>query len=201
LDAPHPASSLPGGRPSAAAGQEALTALPAEYTTFDYYAASSPAQAFEALRREPALQGLPDASVWDLVAALWARQAPPERIEAGRELYAQNCAACHGEGGQGDGVMARYLAEAAPAPAASTAGHASPTGEHGGTQFSGHEAVMPTDFTDPANMLGAPPALLQGKIVRGGMGTGMPYWGPVLTDEQTWALVAYLWTFQFDFGR
>jgi len=26
-------------------------------------------------------------------------------------------------------------------------------------------------------MLGASPALLHGKIVRGGMGTGMPYWG------------------------
>jgi mono/diheme cytochrome c family protein len=33
------------------------------------------------------------------------------------------------------------------------------------------------------------------------MGTGMPYWGPIFTDEQTWALVAYLYSlhsFQFD---
>ena len=48
-------------------------------------------------------------------------------------------------------------------------------------------------------MLGASPALLQGKIVRGGMGTGMPYWGPIFTDEQIWSLVAYLWTFQFQY--
>jgi mono/diheme cytochrome c family protein len=30
------------------------------------------------------------------------------------------------------------------------------------------------------------------------MGTGMPYWGPIFTDEQTWALVAYLYSIQFD---
>jgi hypothetical protein len=40
-------------------------------------------------------------------------------------------------------------------------------------------------------MLGASPALLQGKIIRGGMGTGMPYWGPIFTEAQTWALVDY----------
>lgn len=27
--------------------------------------------------------------------------------------------------------------------------------------------------------------MLQGKILRGGMGTGMPYWGPIFTEEQT----------------
>jgi hypothetical protein len=26
----------------------------------------------------------------------------------------------------------------------------------------------------------------------------MPYWGPIFTDDQTWSLVDYLWTFQFD---
>jgi mono/diheme cytochrome c family protein len=31
------------------------------------------------------------------------------------------------------------------------------------------------------------------------MGTGMPYWGPIFTDAQVWSLVAYLWTFQFDY--
>jgi mono/diheme cytochrome c family protein len=46
-------------------------------------------------------------------------------------------------------------------------------------------------------MLGASSALLQGKILRGGMGSGMPYWGPILTEAQMWALTDYLWTFQF----
>ena len=32
-------------------------------------------------------------------------------------------------------------------------------------------------------MLGASDAILEGKIIRGGMGTGMPYWGPIFTDR------------------
>jgi mono/diheme cytochrome c family protein len=62
----------------------------------------------------------------------------------------------------------------------------------------GHTVEVMPDFKDPAQMLGASPALLQGKIIRGGMGTGMPYFGPILTEEQTWALVAYIQSFQFD---
>ncbi len=58
--------------------------------------------------------------------------------------------------------------------------------------------MRPVDFTDPDRMLSVSPAHLQGKILRGGMGTGMPYWGPIFSDEQTWKLVAYLWTFQFN---
>ena len=33
------------------------------------------------------------------------------------------------------------------------------------------------------------------KIRRGGMGTGMPYWGSIFTEEELAALVDYLWTF------
>jgi hypothetical protein len=64
--------------------------------------------------------------------------------------------------------------------------------------LTGHETVAPIDFTDAKNMLGASDAILKGKIIRGGMGTGMPYWGPIFTAEQIQALVDYLWTFQFD---
>jgi mono/diheme cytochrome c family protein len=46
-------------------------------------------------------------------------------------------------------------------------------------------------------MPGARAALLAGKILRGGMGTGMPNWGTILTDEAVSALVDYLWTFPF----
>jgi hypothetical protein len=33
------------------------------------------------------------------------------------------------------------------------------------------------------------------KIRRGGMGTGMPYWGSIFTEEEMEALVSYVWTF------
>lgn len=196
LDAPHPAAAVPESAPSAAAGQHWLMSVPERYKTGEYYASHSPSAAFLALRSEPALAGLPDQSIWDLTAALWGTNATPAALETGRELYDQNCAACHGEAGRGDGVMVRYL-EAQPG-AGEEAGHSAGagTGHAGeGPSFSGHEIIAPVDFTDPAAMLGASPALLHGKIVRGGMGTGMPYWGPVFTDEQVWALTAYLWTF------
>jgi hypothetical protein len=63
---------------------------------------------------------------------------------------------------------------------------------------SANHAATPADFTDRSTMLGASSALLQGKILRGGMGTGMPYWGPILTEAQMWALTDFLWTFQFE---
>jgi mono/diheme cytochrome c family protein len=59
----------------------------------------------------------------------------------------------------------------------------------------------PANFTDPIRLLGASPALLQGKILRGGMGTGMPMWGSIFTEEQTWDLIAYIYSFQFDYER
>jgi mono/diheme cytochrome c family protein len=104
-------------------------------------------------------------------------------LTEGQRLYAQNCAACHGETGQGDGVIAPSLQKTSTMP---------------GMAVLGHETVAPIDFTDAKNMLGASDAILEGKIVRGGMGTGMPYWGPILASEQIQALVDFLWTFQFD---
>jgi mono/diheme cytochrome c family protein len=66
--------------------------------------------------------------------------------------------------------------------------------------MTGSEAMSmqrPADLQDRPRMLAASPALLQGKILRGGMGTGMPSWGPIFTDEQTWNLVAHIYSLQF----
>jgi mono/diheme cytochrome c family protein len=46
-------------------------------------------------------------------------------------------------------------------------------------------------------MLAASDALLQGKLLRGGMGTGMPEFGSLYSDEEQWAMIAYLRTFLF----
>ena len=59
----------------------------------------------------------------------------------------------------------------------------------------------PADLSDAERILGASPALLEGKILRGGMGTGMPMWGSILTQEQIWDVVAYLYSFQFEYER
>jgi mono/diheme cytochrome c family protein/plastocyanin len=177
LDAPHPSDVVPNEKPSAARG----AALgPAREVKIDR--ALSPAQRWQQLRSSSITQDLSDAQVWDLVALTWRSNTTPERLAEGQRLYAQNCAACHGETGQGDGVIAPSL-QKTPMP---------------GMQMTGHETVAPINFTDAKNMLGASDAILEGKIIRGGMGTGMPYWGPILTAEQIQALVDYLWTFQFD---
>lgn len=56
----------------------------------------------------------------------------------------------------------------------------------------------PAVFTDSGRMLATCDVLLQGKLLRGGMGTGMPELGSLYTDEELWAMVAYLRTFLFD---
>jgi mono/diheme cytochrome c family protein len=107
----------------------------------------------------------PDADLWDLTAYAWRQAVSDNSLALGDTLYNRDCAACHGLDGRGDGIMARDLAEA------------------------------PADWTEPVFMFGVSDALLHGKIVRGGMGTGMPGWGDIYTDDEAWALVAFLRTF------
>jgi len=179
LDAPHPSDVVPGERPSAARG--AALGVKANRLA-EINPAETPAQLWQALKASPETAQLSDQQIWDLIALTYRSRTTPEQLAEGKQLYQQNCAACHGETGQGDGVIAPSLRKT-PMP---------------GMQMTGHETVSPINFTDAKNMLGASDAILEGKIIRGGMGTGMPYWGPILTAEQIQALVKYLWTLQFD---
>ncbi len=185
IDVPHPAQVTPLSKPVAVGRNDLLDQFPLKYRSPSYYRTHSPAAAWAALRSEPFVQNMSDLEVWSLVAALWQANTDAERLAEGKAIYNQNCAACHGENGAGDGVFA---------------GQATSQDSSTDTQIDGHNLKTPADFTDAVNMLGASPAILQGKLVRGGMGTGMPYWGPIFTEEQIWALVDYLWTFQFDYS-
>jgi cytochrome c oxidase subunit 2 len=102
---------------------------------------------------------------WDAVASLWSLGTTPERSALGERLYRANCAACHGERGRGDG----------------------PGGKS--------QPRKPVDFTDARRMLAGTSELYTAKIRRGGMGTGMPYWGSIFTEEELTALVDHVWTF------
>jgi mono/diheme cytochrome c family protein len=80
-------------------------------------------------------------------------------------------------------------------------GYLAQAGETSLQNMAGSEEMSrqtPADFSDPKRMLGASPALLQGKILRGGMGTGMPMWGVIFAEEQIWDLIAYIYSFQFE---
>ena len=184
LDASHEAPSTPINKPSAVGGQHFATQLPiTKYQSSDYYRSHSPYQAFNDL----SATSLTESQRWDVVAYLWQNNTSSESLANGKQLYAQNCAACHGENGAGDGVFADDLA---------TAGESSMQTMEGAMDMM---MQTPVDFTDPRRMLGASPALLQGKILRGGMGTGMPMWGSIFTEEQIWDLIAYIYSFQFEY--
>ena len=47
-------------------------------------------------------------------------------------------------------------------------------------------------------MVGGSSERYYAKTRRGGMGTGMPYWGPIFTEDETWSLVEFLWTFSLN---
>jgi mono/diheme cytochrome c family protein len=118
-----------------------------------------------ARRHLESTQGWQDQARWDLVAYLWSLGMPPGQIERGHQLFTRNCAACHGEQGAGDGPGGRY------------------------------QPKRPADFTKARTMLAGTSRLYTAKIRRGGMGTGMPYWGSIFTEEEMAALVSYVWTF------
>lgn len=187
LDAARPAPThLPASRPVSAIVSQQLVSTLSAYESQAYYRSHSPAEAWQGLRAAPMLAQLDDQDIWNLTASVWQSASTPAALTDGRRLFAQNCAACHGEGGAGNGVFAQQLSTAGV-----TSSEGTPTATMG--------IQTPANFTDPARMLSASPALLQGKILRGGMGTGMPSWGPIFTDRQTWELVAYLYTFQFTY--
>jgi mono/diheme cytochrome c family protein/plastocyanin len=173
IDSPHEAEFYPANPPSAIWGraladQIELPALGDGSTELaEVLRSQSPSAVFQTIREGGAAASLSDEEVWDLVAYLWSSATTPEQQAQGETLYAKNCAACHGETGGGDGPGGRYMEE------------------------------RPTDFTDARTMAGGSSEIYYAKIRRGGMGTGMPYWGTIFTEEETWGLVDYLWTFLF----
>ena len=115
--------------------------------------------------------------VWSLVAWAWLKDVKPEALTRAATLYARDCAACHGQDGKGGGPAGVNL------PGMAKMDPTMPKG--------------PRDFTDAGTMLAASDVLLQGKLLRGGMGTGMPEFGSLYSDEEQWAMIAYLRTFLF----
>jgi hypothetical protein len=167
--------------PSATAGKALDFSLPSQFIDQVIYLEQTPFDLWTALRADPKTASLSDADVWDLVAFVWRSQVRTESLLLGQQLYTQNCAACHGENGDGEGPGADALASQGMGQRDAMA---TPSG--------------PTAFSDPRTMLGGTGEVFYAKIRRGGMGTGMPGFGPLFTPEETWALVDLLWSFVFD---
>lgn len=186
LDAPRDAAVVPAQKPLASLSKDQIRREFAQYATTDYYRTHAPTEVWQTLRSDPALPPMDETKAWEVTASIWRSNTTAQELADGERLFAQNCAACHGSRGAGDGVFAAELAAAPGSASEDTLAGAPMT-------------RAPANLADPPRMLAASPALLQGKILRGGMGTGMPSWGPILTEEQTWSIVAYLYTFQFEY--
>ncbi len=183
IDAPHDAPAVPSRPFSVERGTSVVArlgrALPAELATPAWRRAHSPAEAWARL----VATGLAPDEAWDAVAALWTREVDPTRAAAAATLFAKNCAACHGERGDGRGPGAEALA-------------AQGIGRHDGLA----KPTRPADFSRARSMLGGTSERYYAKLRRGGMGTGMPSWAPIFTPDETWALVDRLWAFVFGAG-
>jgi cytochrome c oxidase subunit 2 len=186
----HAAQITPGARPSASAGAALHAKLPDDLADAVRRRTLSPADTFQTLRADPANAALSDDDVWNLVAWAWLKDVNPDALARAETLYARDCAACHGPDGKGNGPaglnlpgMSKTLAPARRSGASAGVDSAMPKG--------------PANFTDAGAMLAASDVLLQGKLLRGGMGTGMPEFGSLYTDEELWAMIAYLRTFLF----
>jgi plastocyanin len=178
IDAMRPAALVtPSAPPSIAAGAALNARLPQDLTDPAIRRTLPPAAAFHDLRADPTNATLSDADIWNLVAWVWLKDVPPTALVRAETLYARDCAACHGPDGKGKGPAGMNL------PGKSKMDPTMPKG--------------PADFTQAGALLAASDVLLQGKLLRGGMGTGMPEFGSLYSDEEQWAMIAYLRTFLF----
>ncbi len=171
IDATHEGSGSPphfyGPRPSASQGRVLASEIAVPADLEDPTWRFSHTPAQGLERLTEVAPNVPEADLGDVIAYLWTQGTQLEALAAAEVLYNKNCAACHGQYGGGDG------------PAADTTTN------------------PPTAFTDLAHMLARRSDVLYAKIRRGGMGTGMPNFGTLFTEEETRALVDYLWVLAF----
>jgi high-affinity iron transporter len=104
--------------------------------------------------------------------ALIPMPARPPSLARGAQVYREQCAACHGDAGRGDGPKAKRL-----------------------------QGPPPADLTDPAAMGAVTPVDIYRKILLGVAGTAMPSFEETLPDSDRWAVTAYVATLPYGGSR
>jgi mono/diheme cytochrome c family protein len=90
---------------------------PAAHAAPDYLREAVPAEMFDLVTNGRVEMGMPpfgpassnpldDQDRWDVIAAIYSLGTPIESVEQGGLVYEENCQACHGESGRGDGPEA-----------------------------------------------------------------------------------------------
>jgi len=92
----------------------------------------------------------------------------PPSLARGAAVFQQQCAACHGETGHGDGPKARRL-----------------------------KGPPPPNLTDPAVMSGTSTLEIFRRVAIGVPGTAMPEFAENISEEDRWAVAAYVATLQY----
>jgi high-affinity iron transporter len=114
-----------------------------------------------------ACQELIAAFVQEIHIVVFPSAAP--KLANGEKLFQENCVACHGGRGKGDGPSADTL------------------------------NPKPRNFTDPERMLSYAPYQFFQAISFGVEGTAMPAFAEAFTNEERWDLAFYLTTLRRDF--
>ncbi len=97
-----------------------LAAPPRDYTDPQYLNEAVPSTMFQTIIQGRLDAGMPPFGpsssnplaaneIWDLVGVVYSLGTPAESVENGQMLYEQNCAACHGDDGTGNGPQAAEL--------------------------------------------------------------------------------------------
>jgi len=202
VDADHPGEYAPAAPPDAANGarlwQQISDRLVADAAAAFDLRLLSPSDVYAALDdlpKGPALAALSPDERWDVVAHLWQTTTTPDLLRLGQGLYERDCTGCHGPAGQGDGPGAAALRQQVEQRSATGMDGHSPGGLHSMDMAAMERPA--TDFTDLTTQAGAADMLYYGKLVRGGMGTSMPYFGTIYSEDELWAVIAYLRSFAF----
>jgi mono/diheme cytochrome c family protein len=106
--------------------------------------------------------------MWDVLFYVWSLRTTPQEIATGRQIYLTECAACHGQTGDGNGP------EATRSPR------------------------EPTVLSDPSFLAAQTGQQLFGAISRGVEGMPDHTWADRLSEDDRWAVVEYLWTFLYE---
>ncbi|WP_208353352.1 c-type cytochrome [Pseudaestuariivita rosea] len=123
-----------------------------------------------------------------IILGLMATGASAESVEAGRQIFLQNCATCHGINGRGDGPMTGALATQPPDLTRLTANNEG--------VFPMVRVVFRIDGRDPITSHGGPMPMFGHMLDGRSAALDAEDGTPILTSEMMVDLVSYLQTMQ-----